>query len=483
MASAFTEGLVLALVVFGGSSGAWLLGFRQTVWITAAGFVLAVLARVGIFMGLLSVDFPHSSKVVWASVMLATGMVGLLVSRADRRLLSAVSLGLLLGVVAVVLKHILRIGERFHEDSAQIVLWSLLVFGADNLHNDVKRGLALPLMLSSETDGSLLTVFIPFVFLVLVLVTFSFSRELTSATLPARNFAALVALLALVSLSTPMLRVLVFYINSHTMVALGIGLVMVAVIRLTRNLQLSSQDNVLLAIGGLFAVWSRYEGIVYFLVALAPLVLRCASLSARAKLKLGISAALPVTGWVAWSHFTAPDLPMFNSINPTLTGGLILIVGALALLLSEQLARLLFITSTLGFAGIAAYLILNSGQVTLLNQVRNLVLGLGGWGFVAPTMVLLLVVIGRRKKSRIYRLLLTYVMLVIFATVALKFFDGAGLGRQGFNDSINRAWSHWLFLWWVAPFVGLAEIMPKPRTDYTRRNPWPIRPSARKSPQ
>lgn len=437
---------------------AWIAGLRQPALLAATGLALTVILRVATFLVAATFSAVVDSRALWLVLLSAAVIVGVAMAKLTRGFWLGASISWIISLIAIGFKFGVGVGERFHEDSVQIIANSLLVFETGQVSSDIKRGLALPLMLNLGADGAILSSFIPLVFGHLLLLAFWFGYQLLKSHVSLPLLLGVGLLLSLVSLSTPMIRVLAFYINSHTMVAFGVGLVTVATLQLVRFLTVDRDALLLVHIGGILIAWSRFEGFAIFLLATLPLLALFSSPSQTDRIRLWLAIQTPVWAWFIWAFMASATLPFFeNHLLFFVPLAVTLITG---LTLSSAVDRVRHFVPATALTGMAVFVAIfiahNLGKVPA--QLRNLVLGLGGWGFVIPAFLFLLLLIGLQRRTRQYRALILLVALAILGTIAIKYLDG-GLGRQGFNDSINRAWSHWLVLWWWVPALGLAELL------------------------
>jgi len=111
----------------------------------------------------------------------------------------------------------------------------------------------------------------------------------------------------------------------------------------------------------------------------------------------------------------------------------------------------------------------------ILAQWPNLGLGAGGWGTAAHVFVASALLLGLRRRSSSYRLLLALSALLIGAILYSKTFDG-GFGREGFYDSVNRMWLHVMPTILLTALIGYAEAVKNAfgsteKTSPSRRGP------------
>lgn len=471
MAEALYEVVLTFLLSLSGVALAWIAGLRQPTLLAATGLALIVILRVATFLVATTFSAVGDSRALWLVLLSAAMIVGVALAKLTKGFWLGASISWIISLIAISVKYGFGVGERFHEDSVQIIANSVLVFETGQVSSDIKRGLALPLMLNLGADGVIFSSFIPLVFGHLLLLAFWFGYQLLKSHVSLPTLLGVGLLLALVSISTPMIRVLAFYINSHTMVALGVGLVTVATLQLVSSLTVDRDVFLLVHIGGMLIAWSRFEGVAIFLLAAVPLLTLFSKPSQTERIHLWLAIQTPVWAWFIWASMSSATLPF---IEIHLAFWVPLAVTVLTgLVLSPAVDRFRHLVPVIALTGLAVlvpiFIAHSLGNVP--NQLRNLVLGLGGWGFVAPAFLLLLFLIGLQRRTRHYRTLLLSVALAIFGTIAIKYLDQSGIGRQGFNDSINRAWSHWLVLWWWVPALGLAELLGQLRNQASAKKP------------
>lgn len=463
------EILFLASIVLASPLLGHLTGFTLPVYRLVVGF--------GLLIGLWAFVFwvvyffsPHSLSTGGLALAMCGLVMVMLLPRAwtNWDYWKAVFLGLVLGSIAFVSKHLLQIGERFHEDSIYIVWHALNDFSVFEMSDNVKRGFLYPLLLSMGFGDTLFISLTPLVFVFLVALTLAVARDVTRDLVSRNQFIVLAGALAVLTGSIPIVRIMVFYLNSHTLIALGVGFIVAGVLLWQRGFTINRQVISLLVVGGLVTTWSRYEG---FLVALLMLLPFLALVEARSRQDRAVIFAVvlaPAVWWAMWS--SRSGLP-FDFLPRFTEWALVAVFAvALALVLLPAFDRFRGVLIPLGMfvvtamAGVLVWLDYNK----VPDQVMNIFMGLGGWGFAAPGFLLVLLLIGMRLRSRTYRLLLVWVFLAIIGTIALKLLDGTSLGRRGFNDSMNRAWMHWFVPFSVTVLRGVSEMVAF--TASSRRN-------------
>ena len=467
MTSATHEVAILLLLVLGGTSLAWFLGFRNAVLLATVGFALSILMRTSIFLIFHFFDIAISSRLAWGAASLVAFLLAALFARRHQIFWMALLLAAGLGVIAFLTKYLLNIGERFHEDSVQIIGNSILVFSSDGMSSEIKRGLAYPLMLALGQEDHIFSSFTPLVFLNLLILSIWTGMRITRRIVEPRVYLLIAMFLVAVSATSPMVRTLVFYINSHTMVALGAALVISGLILSVHSVRLEPQTFAVIATGSILASWARYEGAIVILLALLPFISSELIRTRLQRVNLFAVAISPAVAWLIWSIAAGADfrvLSMVTISGPALWAILGIIAIPLGLWVTPPLDKLRRHTPSIVGIPLAIFVMFIFEQkltsTSLPAQIRNIFFGLGGWGFVAPAFLLLLVLFGYAHASREYRKLIGMLALAIPAAFFIKFLDGQAMGRQGFNDSINRSWAHWLPLFWLIASVGMARIWP-----------------------
>ena len=454
------EVLLLASIAFASPLLGKLAGFAQPLSRLLVGFVFLIGLWALVFWSISILSIPSVSTGLLFLAMSGLVVVMLLPKEwANRDYWKAVLLGVAFGVVAFVSKHLLRIGERFHEDSIYIVWHALTDFSFFEMSDNVKRGFLYPLLLSMGFGDSLFISLTPLVFIFLVALTLAVARDLTRDLVSLNQFTVLAGVLAVLAGSIPIVQIMVFYLNSHTLIALGVGFIVAGVLFSQRGYTIDRQVIALLLIGGLVTTWSRYEG---FLIALLMLLPFLALVEARSRHDRAVVFAVvlaPAVWWAMWSSRSGLPFDFFPRFTEWALVAAFAI--ALALVLLPALDRFRGILIPVGIfvvtamAGVLVWLDYNK----VPDQIMNIFMGLGGWGFAAPGFLLVLFLVGIRLRSRTYRLLLVWVFLAIIGTIALKLLDGTSLGRRGFNDSMNRAWMHWFVPFSVTVLRGVSEMV------------------------
>jgi hypothetical protein len=327
--------------------------------------------------------------------------------------------------------------------------------GVLNGRTSIKRGFAYPQLLALGPEGEYLSGITPFIFGSLALVAIWAVLELTKST-PARTvlIAGVPIILATITATVPLRAI--FYINGHTLTALGMLVSAIAVVIALRDQKLSNQGLWLIGLGFFVASTSRPEGIA--MVALIALPLLAQKWISRNHQRIIISSA--TIGLSIW-------LSVYNSyiINETTLPWFVFSALSVFDFLRHRLVPLAFAAMVLV---IAASQILFADALAKGNasQFENLILGAGLWGYLAIGLVIAALAIGIKGTSDNYKRLLTISILLILGTFIAKMIDGGQfgnptLGRIGWSDSLNRMWIHSFAILVITLWVGLSERLGK----------------------
>jgi len=470
MHPAIYEALVLTLMGFSGVGAGLLLGIRQVIPLAVAGLAASTVIRVWSAFASWSLGLPELNLELWVAVSAGAAVAaGIVHFREWRRALAAVVLFGGLALAALGSKYVLDIGERHHSDVSQNIGMAVILFQGDSpdlapAAKNFKRGIAYPLMLALGPEGRILGGFTPLIFLMTLLLAGWLARELLDASISTGLLWGVFAVVAAFSISVPMFRAAMFYLNGHTLMGFGILLLVGGVALAFRSQQFDAVPVALSLLGGVIGVTARIEGAVLVLTLLA--MLGSAPLFATCKMRLQLFSVLGLIGVSLSWWLIALDSPVFGRLGlPLGTEWVLLvitIVGA-TLVASPYMdsIRKFFVLTVIGIIGIglAREIWQSSDPVGLiLAQWPNLGLGAGGWGTAAHVFVASAVVLGLRRRSSDYRLLLALSAMLIGAILYSKTFDG-GFGREGFYDSVNRMWLHVMPTILLTALIGYSEVV------------------------
>ena len=466
------ESLVLALIGASGVGVGTLLGWRHPVLLAAMAVLVSTAIRVVTALVTWSWGtFPLLAEAWWvASGVAALAGVAVAIWRRNPAYLRALGIFVGLGVASIAMKYLFQVGERHHRDSTGVMESALLIF-QNELDPQVwqpneKRGLAYPLMLALGPDSRMLSSVTPLIFFSLLLLSWWLAREILRDRVPVRWQIASGAVVLVFSLTVPIFTVAVTYINSHTLVALGLTAMMAASITSDRDGFFGTSAASMAAIGLLVTVTARVEGIVFALVVLALITSRPIFDGMRSRVAVGtvtVFTGLPLAWWLLIIQSDVPD-----RFGVTLWLLVLLTIAGASLVATPLVNKIRWIFFPLVSWAIAVGIAVvvasaNNPLTPFASQFNNVVRGYGGWGVAALALMASLVLLGWKTRSFEYRQLVKLLVVLIFATLFAKLFDGegfgGGFGRDGFYDSVNRMWLHTLGIALTAMIVGFAEFM------------------------
>ncbi len=457
---------VLLLFAVTGTIASHLLGIRS-IWL-AVGFGTLIGSALRTISFSLSNLFDLLAYSGWAFIVISLGLtvVGFVVAREKLQLGKSLSLAASVALLAVVSTRIIGLSPIGHGDSR----WILTIaehmqnagdMGVLNGRTSIKRGFAYPQLLALGPDGEYLSSITPFIFASLALVAIWAVLELTK-TIPTKTvlIAGIPIILATVTATVPLRAI--FYINGHTLTALGMLVSAIAIVMALRDQKLTTQGLWLVGIGFFVTSTARPEGIA--MVALIALPLLAQKWISRTQQRVIISSA--TVGLSMW-------LSVYNSyiINETTLPWYVFSAIFIALGLLPTLSVFDFLRHRLVLLAFAAMILVIAASQILFadalskgnaSQFENLILGEGLWGYLAIGLVIATLAIGIKGTSDNYKRLLTISLLLILGTFIAKMIDGGQfgnptLGRIGWSDSLNRMWIHSFAILVITLWVGLSE--------------------------
>lgn len=420
-----------------------LFGERSVLRSVIVGFAAFQVCRGVVFILLTLTPWLSAFEVVFYISYLMSLAIGLLVvvtrvglPRAQT-LWKAPALLFASGALAIYSKTGLGVGERFHEDSIEVMFVSLIQLSQFEIPTEPKRGFLYPLALSILRGGEIAGFLSPWAFVILILaclnavITISKSRDDSLASLGA------ILLVGVLFASTPIVRILFSYINSHIFVSLGIAMLVLAYLDLKTEASRRKSVTSIVFFGSLIMVLSRYEA-VFLLIAVLPF------LGSRAmqycpdsfrELRRGLFGGLFfIALWAVVLATHNQDGFGLQLLASAVAAG-VLGLAVLNARLFNLIPSLTTVILVLIFCSFAGYLSYN--WEALPKFVMIVFLGTGGWGslFLAYFTLSLIQVVG--FKSLLSDLsLLTFILFQV--VVLTKVLDGGGLVGDGFNDSTNR---------------------------------------------
>lgn len=458
------EYAVLALISAGGICIAWLLGIRSLWLAVPAGLMIDVVIRILVFSTL---NMIHQR---WLAGFIFFGVMGLGLLAAAWKARGGVYKNVLLGiafsVLAVTSTRVIGIKPVEHGDSLWILSFTRLFdmngdIAALDGHTAIKRGFAYPLMLSLGPNREYLSGMTPYIFAALACLVFWLSRELLRGQQKGRTIVAVgLGILLYVSAVMPMRAI--FYVNGHTLTAVGMLAAAAVTVLAVRDQKLDNSQVLIACLGTFTAATSRIEGIA--LVALVVLPLLSQKFITRRQIIAIISAAtFGLSIWLATYHsyiINATHLPWYVFMAVLVGGGMlpalkifdwfrfrIMSISLIAMVVVFVAAQVIFAHS------------LKKGNISL---VSNLIIGDGRWGGLLGAFIIA-ILLGRLKNlTTEHKTLLWLTAALILGSLITKMLDGGQfghptLGRVGWSDSLNRMWWQSYAIFIVTALVGLLQ--------------------------
>jgi len=473
------EALVLAMIGLSGVAGGIVVGWRHPLLLAGGAVLISGTIRVFTSVSVWSAGFPTLIQAGWwwASGLLLITAGTWAVIRHRRELLTGFGFFAAFSAVGITVKYVLAWGERHHRDSTSVVETALMIFqsGLDPARWDpsVNRGLSYPLMLALGPDGRMLSAITPVILLSLAALAWWLATTIMAGRVPQRWHIVAGIIVGAFSLTVPIFRVSLTYLNAHTFMALGVLAMVAALVLLARNKALTPETIALLAFGGLIAATARVEGAITVAVLLSVLVSSRWISTARDRAAIVAIIVFPVVGLTWWLDAIESELPASLGL------GTVVIVAGVAVAaivvtspLFDRIRHFIFPAVLVVVFALLIRIPLRSSDpvATVLAQFNNVVLGYGGWGVAATALGVSLVMLGWHSRSSEYRLLALLSVVLIFVTLFSKLFDGegtlsGGFGRDGFYDSVNRMWLHTMGVVAVTMILGYAEFL----FDFARR--------------
>jgi len=463
------ELFIIAIMGVSGISLGLLAGLRSALLLIPFALAASVVIRVTSALAVWSLSINNLSLEIWAAMSGAIA-VGAATRwwRLWRLALTALGIWGVAGFASIAAKYVFGVGEMQHIDSAGQIATALLVIQSDTddlnaLATSPKSGIAFPLMLALGPGGRIFSAFPFLVFLATASLVLWLSLRVTRPISRASVYWSL-GIIAIFSLTVPMVRIAAFYVNSHTLMGLGVTILTTGAFLAVRSTSARHEHGWLIAVGALLAVTTRIEGIILVAVILLFFASQIQP-SINSRLVLG-TGALIAGGGVSW-WTGALDSPVIDEFGlqwwwlPVLT-----LVGTVVLTspLIDRIRRFLPI------ALVALLVSLLSAEVwrspsplaTATAQVPNLIFGEGGWASSAIAFSALTLLTAGAHLSRDYWWFLGISWLGIATIFFSKTFDGS-FGRGSFYDSVNRMILHIAPLIVVTSVVCLTELIERAR--------------------
>lgn len=473
MDSALNQELVtLVVLMASGFSMAFLLGAKKIPHALGLGLGLAVIWRVVSFSALYLVNLADHSHTVWLIGSLAAIAAATLLNLrpAARGLGLWLGLGLsaVLGLVSGFSTRGLGLRGIEHSDSLWIMTLSDLMQANGDLEilggrTAIKRGFSYPLTLALGPEGSSLSGLTVLIYLALV-VSVIWAVMQFAPKLSAKQWLAIAVPFGLVLATAPIVFRAIWYVNGHTLTALGVVLGVTAVVTALRDQTLSRIGLVTVMIGLALIATTRPEGVAFAAIIAAPLISR--RWISRLDVRLVVLSALGSFGlWIyLYDGYIATPLRLYDERFPiAMLIGSVLVGFRVFDLIRFQLVPLALI----GMSAIAVLLIASNFaglQDDFAAQFQNMFLGEGFWGGFFIFVLVALLLIGLKNRSSSYRWLLLISALLVLGSIVAKLLDGglfgeATLGRVGWTDSLNRMWLQSFGIFAITVLVGYAETV------------------------
>ena len=459
-----TEYAVLILIALGGVAIAWQLGIRN-LWLSVpSGLMISVVMRDVLFATMNMVQQRWISGFAFFGLL----ALGLIVSawQAGRGLYKNLLLATGLSALAVTSTRVLGFQGTPHGDSLWILSFTRLFDINGNIaflngHTAIKRGFSYPLLLSLGPSGQYLSGMTPYIFAALGCLVIWVVRQLTKDA-PRKRVLWVAMLLVLATFSTVMPLRAIFYINGHTLTAVGLLAAAGVAVLAVRDYELSREHLLVVCLGVFTASTSRVEGIVLAALIVLPLLSQ-RWISRRAIMWIITSGTFGLSLWLATYHsyiIHATHLPWFVFMAIMVGAGLL---PALKIFdgLRFRIVPVALIAMTLVFVGaeVVFHSALRKGNLALAS---NLIFGSGRWGIFFGAIALGLVLGNLKKLSPEHKTLLAITGSLVLGSLITKMLDGGQfghptLGRTGWSDSLNRMWLQSFAIFLVTVLVGLVQ--------------------------
>ena len=458
------EFAILIFVAIAGTGMAWRLGIRD-LWLSVpAGLMISSFLRIIIFSTLNMVHQRWLAGFVFFGVL----AIGVVYSawKGGIGLVKNLGLAAILAGLAVTSTRVLGFQGTPHGDSLWILSFARLFDQAGDIqlldgHTAIKRGFAYPLLLSLGPNLQYLSGLTPFIYAALgCLVIWSVKQLL--GTEARRRVLWVAGVLFALTFSTVMPLRAIFYINGHTLTAVGMLTTAVVAALAVRDGKLTNQNLLLACLGIFTASTSRIEGIIMSALIVLPLLSQ--RWLERNQVRLLITSG--TVGLVIWlstyhSYFiNATHLPWYVFSVVVVAAGLL---PSLRIFdwLRFRLVPVALIGMTLLF--VAAEVVFRH-QLAKGNHalVVNLIYGSGRWGIFFVGLALAFLLGRMRHLTPENRTLLIISAALLVGSFITKMLDGGQfghptLGRIGWSDSLNRMWLQTFAIFLVSALVGLVQ--------------------------
>lgn len=327
----------------------------------------------------------------------------------------------------------------------------------------LKRGFALILMLGTGEGGNRIDAFVPIIFMLVGILTLGFAWHLLRGFSRAVSIASLAAVSAVVFTAT-MPLVAIFYVNGHTMVALGITTAIAAMLVPVDFFVSEKARLVVVCLGLAVVTMTRPEGALLALVVVAIFAARYGTKPREVLISIAsVFAAFLTWMYTVDSYVLAGRMTWLAPLAMLLV---LAIVWALYRWAPNLMTRVFALTPLILFAlflllEVVFFNALKKGDRSL---VTNLFFATGGWGYFFWGLLFVVVLSVFINREAVYGTLLRIAGALAVASFLAKMVDGGQfgsptLGRVGWDDSLNRMWIHFLGIFFVLAVVGVAGLL------------------------
>ncbi len=458
------EFAILVFIAVAGAALAWRLGVRN-LWLSVpVGLMISSFLRILIFSTLNLIDQRWLAGFVFFGVM-AVGLV-YAAWKGGIGLVKNMALGAGFAILAVSSTRLLGFQGTPHGDSLWILAFVRLFDQAGDIQlldgrTAIKRGFAYPLMLALGPDRQYLSGLTPFIYAALCCLVIWAVKELLG-TEARRRVLWVAGVLFVLTFSTVMPLRAIFYINGHTLTAIGMLITAVVVAVAVRDGELTRQNLLLAGLGTFTASTSRIEGIIMCALIVLPLLSQ--RWLGRNDIRLLVSSGtVGLCIWLSTYHsyfINATDLPWFVFSAIVIAAGLL---PSLRIFdwLRFRLVPVALISMVLVF--VAAEVIF-SDELAKGNRSLwiNLINGSGRWGIFFVGLALAFALGRMRHLTPENKTLLQITAALVVGSLVTKMLDGGQfgnptLGRVGWSDSLNRMWLQSFAIFLVSALVGLVQ--------------------------
>jgi hypothetical protein len=464
------EILVLTLLAVGSVSGAWLLGARSTLLAIPTGLLLATVARILIFSTFNMLNIREFAASAFYVVLAATIVMAAL--RARDGLYRPVVAAVAAGLIGTFCTRVLGVLGTRHGDSYWILAVSHLMQKSGDMtildgHTPLKRGFAYPLLLALGPQDQFLSGITPYIFFAMLCAIGWVLWELVKKQ-PRGRVYTVAAVLAAICLTATMPLRAIFYINGHTLFAVGLVVAVGVSVLALRDKVLSNAHLVALCAGVYVATSTRAEGVAIMAIVILPVI----SLRFVSRLKVAVVITSLTASFAIWqatynSYLIPNGMPWIVFMVILIGAGFLPVIKWFDWLRFRIfLIGLIGLVAVYGAAEIKWHSDFRRGHIALVyNLFFNLntkTLGSGGWGLMFAGLILLMLIAIFSRWSPEFRYLLMISAMLIVGSFIAKMLDGGqfghpDLGRVGWSDSLNRMWLQTFGIFVITVAVGLIQ--------------------------